>query len=148
VIERVRQGSPPASPSPLHLHLPARVRRCRHAIIVLRAVFVRDRDDKGPAPLEPDGPTGHHFSCDVVVGPERRLISFRFTLRDDYMWVLDRIFPKGPSGRTSVLLRGRAYNRAEAPAFPTMSELLMSVAEVAEASQITMPASPSAHYAT
>jgi hypothetical protein len=102
-------------------------------------VFVRDRSDKDKTiPCERNGPTGHHFSCDIVVGAASKVVSFRFTCRDtDYKFVMDKSYPLEADGKMRML-DGRLcfdpaitpYNAATAPTFPTIGDLLRNIKEV------------------
>jgi hypothetical protein len=113
----------------------------RHRVLVDRwlvAVFVRDRKARGTAPLEPGGPSGHHYSCDVRM-PSNEIRSFRFTQRDsDNLFVFDRDHRHQVVGSRARITVGES--RPYAPdglTFPDMSVLLYFVQEVCDACGVT-----------
>ena len=117
-------------------------------------MFVRDRSDKPIGePCERNGPLGHHFSCDLVVGPTSKLVSFRFTCREeDYKYVMDKTYPLDAHGRQRLLDSHFNFDPAitpytpAVPAFESLPELLMSIKEVNDIATTgaVLPPSPGA----
>ena len=79
---------------------------------------------------------------DLVVDlPDRsRLMSFRFTLRADGRFVMDRHYPTSTDGKLYLLDEScrrynpaaRSYNAESCPSFDSMQQLLVSLKEVAD----------------
>ena len=94
---------------------------------------------------------------DLVVDlPDRsRLMSFRFTLRADGRFVMDRLYPTSADGKLYLLDEScrrynpaaRSYNADICPSFDSMQQLLVSlkeVTDVADAGRV-LPRSVPAH---
>ena len=102
-------------------------------------VFVRDRGDRGSAPVEPGGPTGHHYSCDFKT-PDDKLHSFRFTQRlSDGMFVFDanHQHQADPYGKYRITVGTSRPYTPDCPVYGSLMDLLTSVFEVCEASGIS-----------
>ena len=106
-------------------------------------MFVRDRTDRGPAPVEVNGPTGLHYTCDFLevdsdeVTGVRTLKSFRFTQRsEDGLWVYDRdrSAQLKPDGLIHFAHGAPGDYNATGLAFNSMVELLLSSSDVQKAS--------------
>lgn len=96
------------------------------------AVFVRDRGDKGEAPIESGGPSGHHYSCDFK-GTDGGLHSFRFTQRtEDGMFVLDEDHEhqRDVDGKIRITAGPGLRYKPGCLAYKSMMELLLTVSEV------------------